>query len=123
MNMRDVLDISKALADGSRLRILMSLTGGELCVCQIVELLELAPSTVSKHMYILRQAGLVEGRKEGRWMYYRLADRKAAKPARDALTWARRHLAETPEIRRDREKLQKILSVDREELCKRQNRS
>ena len=121
--MRDVLDISKALADGSRLRILMSLTGGELCVCQIVELLDLAPSTVSKHMYILRQAGLVEGRKEGRWMYYRLADRKAAKPARDALTWARRHLAETPEIRRDREKLQKILSVDREELCKRQNRS
>ncbi|MBN2132835.1 MAG: winged helix-turn-helix transcriptional regulator [Sedimentisphaerales bacterium] len=121
--MRGVLDISKALADGSRLRILMSLTDGELCVCQIVELLGLAPSTVSKHMYILRQAGLVEGRKEGRWMYYRLADRKAAKPARDALTWVRRNLADTAEIRRDRKKLQRIVCVDREELCKKQNRS
>ncbi|HSW02527.1 MAG TPA: metalloregulator ArsR/SmtB family transcription factor [Sedimentisphaerales bacterium] len=67
--MRDVLDLTKAMADGNRLRVLMALTGGELCVCQIVELLQLAPSTVSKHMSILRQAGLVEGRKDGRWMY------------------------------------------------------
>jgi DNA-binding transcriptional ArsR family regulator len=48
------------------------LTSGELCVCQVTEVLQLAPSTVSKHMSILRQAGLVEARKEGRWIYYRL---------------------------------------------------
>jgi len=52
----------------------MMLSGGELCACQIIEMLGLAPSTVSKHMSILRQAGLVETRKEGRWIYYRLAE-------------------------------------------------
>ncbi len=67
--MREVLDVTKALADGNRLRVLMALGGGELCVCQIVELLQLAPSIISKHMAILRQARLVESRKEGRWMY------------------------------------------------------
>ncbi len=121
--MNEILDITKALADGSRLRILMALTAGELCVCQIIELLGLAPSTVSKHMSILRQAHLVEARKEGRWMYYRLADRHADKAVREALTWLRRNLAETREIVRDSKTLHKILSVNRETLCKKQNRS
>ena len=121
--MHEVLDIAKALADGNRLRALMALTGGELCVCQIIELLGLAPSTVSKHMSILRQARLVEARKEGRWMYYRLAGRQASGQVREALAWLRRNLAETPEITRDSKKLQKILNIDREALCKKQNRS
>ena len=72
--MRDLMAVTKALADESRVRILLALEAGELCVCQIVELLQLAPSTVSKHMSILKQARLLESRKEGRWMFYRLAD-------------------------------------------------
>ena len=71
--MLETLNITKALSDENRIRALMMLTGGELCVCQIIEMLGLAPSTVSKHMSILRQAGLVETRKEGRWIYYRLS--------------------------------------------------
>ena len=71
--MRDFMAISKALADEQRVRVLLALQRGELCVCQVVELLGLATSTVSKHMSILKQARLVESRKEGRWMYYRLA--------------------------------------------------
>jgi ArsR family transcriptional regulator len=50
----------------------MALRSGELCVCQLIKLLKLAPSTVSKHMSILKQAGLVESRKDSRWVYYRL---------------------------------------------------
>jgi DNA-binding transcriptional ArsR family regulator len=123
MYMRDILDVTKALADGSRLRVLMALGGGELCVCQIVELLQLAPSTVSKHMSILRQARLVESRKEGRWMYYRLPDRDAAKAVRDAVAWVRRYLAESPQIVRDGKELKKILSMDPEEICRRQCRN
>jgi ArsR family transcriptional regulator, arsenate/arsenite/antimonite-responsive transcriptional repressor len=119
--MRDVLDITKALADGNRLRVLMALAGGELCVCQIVELLQLAPSTVSKHMSILRQARLVEGRKDGRWMYYRLPDQEASKTVRETVTWVHRNLAESPQIAQDAEKLKRILAVDPEELCKKQN--
>jgi DNA-binding transcriptional ArsR family regulator len=121
--MRDVLDITKALADGNRLRVLMALGGGELCVCQIVELLQLAPSTVSKHMSILRQARLVEGRKDGRWMYYRLPGRDAPKAVKDAIAWIRRRLAESPQIVRDGKELTRILSMDPEELCKGQCKS
>ena len=116
--MRDVLGITKALADASRLRVLMALTGGELCVCQIVELLGLATSTVSKHMSILRQARLVDSRKEGRWMYYRLPGRGATKPVREVLAWVRRSLAESPQAVQDKRKLEKILAMDPEELCK-----
>ncbi len=121
--MNEVLDIAKALGDGNRLRALMALTGGELCVCQIIEMLELAPSTVSKHMAILRQAGLVETRKDGRWMYYRLASRGASRAVREALAWTRRNLGETSQIARDQKTLQSILQINREDLCKRQNRS
>ena len=121
--MNDVLDIMKALADGSRLRALMALAEGELCVCQIIELLGLAPSTVSKHMSILRQARLVEARKEGRWMHYRLAKRSQSKAVKDALTWVCRNLAETDQVRKDVAKLKRILKTDREELCRKQARS
>ena len=121
--MHTILNITKALADGNRLRILMALQGGELCVCQVIALLGLAPSTVSKHMYILRQAGLVEARKDGRWMYYRLAGSDAEKPIQEALSWAHRHLARTPEMVADGKKLKRILKTDREILCKKQNRS
>src|SRR5512136_842487 len=84
--MRELLAITNALADGSRVRALLALTHGQLCVCQIVELLQLAPSTVSKHLSILRQADLVESRKEGRWMFYALP-RSPEPLVRRALGW------------------------------------
>ena len=56
---RTVLRVTKALSDGQRIRIMMLLRGGELCVCRIVEVLALAPSTVSKHLSILSEADLV----------------------------------------------------------------
>ena len=68
--MRDFMAIVKALADENRVRALMALRERELCVCEIIELLGLAPSTVSKHLSILYQAGLLESRKDGRWVYY-----------------------------------------------------
>lgn len=119
--MHEVLKITKALADGSRLRVLLALRASELCVCQIVELLELAPSTVSKHMSILRQARLVQDRKEGRWVYYRLPGRDAPSAVKEAIAWVRRSLARSPQTRRDGQRLQEILAMDPGEICKRQN--
>lgn len=121
--MNSILNITKAMADSNRLRMLMALSGGELCVCQIIELLALAPSTVSKHLSVLHQAKLVEARKEGRWMYYRLPGRGMPEAVREALAWVKRNLADTPETVQDSEKLAEILSIDRETLCKRQHRS
>jgi ArsR family transcriptional regulator, arsenate/arsenite/antimonite-responsive transcriptional repressor len=72
--MFDIMSLIKALADETRVRLLAALEGRELCVCQLIELVDLAPSTVSKHLSILRSARLIEGRKDGRWMHYRLAN-------------------------------------------------
>ncbi len=121
--MHDVVNMTKALADANRLRMVMALGRGELCVCQLIEMLGLAPSTVSKHLSILHQAGLVEARKEGRWMYYQLGGRGASKAAKEALVWVQRNLSESLQIVQDAKKLDKILRMNRETLCKRQNRN
>lgn len=77
--------LAGALSDGTRLRLLAALRGGERCVCELTDLVGLAPSTVSKHLSLLRAAGLVEMRKQGRWAYYRLAGREAGSPERRLL--------------------------------------
>ncbi len=72
--MKNATRLFGALSDEHRLRMLLALRHGELCVCQLIELMGLSPSTVSKHLSILRDAGLLDSRKEGRWVYYRMAD-------------------------------------------------
>lgn len=72
--MKKTAQIFKALADETRLRILALLTDGELCVCDLMAILDLPQSTVSRHLAYLRNAGWVEDRRQGVWMYYRLAD-------------------------------------------------
>lgn len=120
--MRNLMAVLKALADENRVRVLMVLGPRELCVCQIVELLQLAPSTVSKHMSILKQAGLVGSRKEGRWMYYRAAGEDAPVEAREIASTVARLLPLDRQCRDDAKRLRQILKMDRDELCRRQNR-
>lgn len=119
--MNAFLNLTRALSDENRLRALLALEGRELCVCQIIELLELAPSTVSKHMSILKQAGLVQGQKRGRWMYYRQPDKKAPTEARQALEFVRACLLHSTQIRQDRRRLSAILKLDRNEICRKQS--
>ena len=121
--MNEIINITKALADENRIRALLALRKNELCVCQIIEFLGLAPSTVSKHMSILKHAGLVESRKEGRWMYYSLAVRNASAPVRDALRWLHRHLDEDRISAADRKKLRKVYKANPEDLCRIQRAS
>ncbi len=117
---RVVLSIAKALADMNRLRALWALHKQELCLCQLVELLGLAPSTVSKHMSVLLQARLVDSRKEGRWVFYRLGDDDAPSEAREAIAWVERALSNTRRIQGDKRRLKAILKIGRGELCRRQ---
>lgn len=118
--MREFMNITKAVADGNRVRALLALRKGELCVCQITELFGLAPSTVSKHLSILFQAGLVESRKDGRWIYYQLPGKDAPVVVREALDWIKKSLAENPRVLEDTKELKRILRQDPAELCKRQ---
>lgn len=115
--MRDFMNITKALGDENRIRILMALRDQELCVCQIIALLDLAPSTVSKHLSILHQARLLEKTKKGRWIYYRLCDTNTCPACCDALFWLKNALKHDPTILADEEKLQLILAMNPEELC------
>ena len=112
--MFDFLTICRALGDENRLRILLALRERELCVCQITAFLDLAPSTTSKHLSILRQARLIESSKHGRWVYYRLAGERAPKAARDAVAWAAAALADAPAIMIDEKRILRILRAEAE---------
>jgi DNA-binding transcriptional ArsR family regulator len=114
--MRKFMTVTKALADMNRVRTLMFLRHGELCLCQIIEILGLAPSTVSKHMTILQQADLVEARKEGRWMYYRLPQ-KPSQLIRNTLKWLENVLHNDANILADDKKIKALRKVPKEELC------
>ena len=115
--MRHFVQITRAISDENRVRILLFLTCSELCLCQIIELLKLSPSTVSKHMSILIQAGLVDIRKEGRWHYYRLPE--TPEPAVSATyDFLRKSNPKTPNLERDRRLLKEVLEADKEKFCR-----
>ena len=120
--MREFMAVTKALADPNRVRILLALRRGELCVCQITELFGLASYTMSKHLSILHQAGLIRSRKTERWVYYRLPDRSVPAVVRAALAWVRQSLAKTEVVRDDARRLDKILQTDLKIICRRQGR-
>jgi ArsR family transcriptional regulator len=118
--MRELLAITKALSDENRLRAIGLLRKRELCLCQIIEVLGLAPSTVSKHMSILHQARLVKSRKEGRWAYFRLAEEDAPAEARQALEIVLASLARDQQGKADQLRLKAVLKLEPEELCRQQ---
>lgn len=116
--MKSITAIASALSDESRVRILAYLGGGELCLCQVIQMLGLAPSTVSKHMAILAAAGLVEMRKEGRWRYYRLAGRGASAPARGALRWLAEGLRDDPGIQGESRRVEGVRAQEVEKVSR-----
>ncbi len=72
--MKDLTGIFKALSDETRLRIVKLLDRGELCVCDIFTALDMSQPKVSFHLNVLKEAGLIGDRKQGRWIHYRLDD-------------------------------------------------
>lgn len=112
--MRTVSETFKALSDPNRLRIVMMLKTKPLCVCEISAILELANSTVSKHLSILRQAGFIVDEKSGRWVNYRLATEEESPLAHQLLDQVAGSLAASKEIQADQLALQ---SVNRVTIC------
>lgn len=109
--------VAKAIADRNRVRILKMLESGPLCVCRITMALDLAPATVSKHLSILKSAGMILSDKRGRWAYYRLADRKVNPYAPAVLAVVGAALAEDPVILADRRALDRLAAIPAERLC------
>jgi DNA-binding transcriptional ArsR family regulator len=111
----ELVEVYKALAHPARLRILAMLRGGELCVCQITAVLDLATSTVSAHLSDLRRAGLVAERKDGRWVAYRLTEGAAQGPLMEQLG---SYLEKDANARADAELLRALRKVPLEQLCR-----
>jgi ArsR family transcriptional regulator len=109
------VDVLKALAHPVRLRLIAMMRGGELCVCQMTAVLELAASTVSAHLADLKRAGLVEERKDGRWVFHRLAQDEAATSHLEPV-W--RSIARDPQVESDARVLRELRKVSVEDLCR-----
>ncbi len=115
--MFDFMNTARAITDENRVRILMALRGRALCVCQVTAFLDLAPSTTSKHLSVLRQARLIEGRKRGKWVYYSLADQDGSPAlARKTLAWVMESLQDSPSIIEDEKRIQRILARE-QKIC------
>jgi ArsR family transcriptional regulator, arsenate/arsenite/antimonite-responsive transcriptional repressor len=115
-DVREILSITKALSDESRLRALITVKDGELCLCQIIQVLGLSPATVSKHMHTLEQAGLVDRTRKGKWRYYGLATESGSRAVKRALEWVLDAARQDPKLNEDARKIRKVRRQDPEEL-------
>ena len=70
--MTELVAVAKAFADPNRIRIISALRNGELCVCELSDALGVTQSTLSTHLQVIREAELVQTRKQGKWVYYRI---------------------------------------------------
>lgn len=111
--MDKAVKLFKALSDQTRLRILKMLEHRPLCVCEIQFVLKGSQPNVSHHLKTLSEAGLLESKKDGLWVAYRLAEKPESPLHAAAMAVVRKSLAADPEIRKDRDV---VKSVDRLEL-------
>jgi ArsR family transcriptional regulator len=116
--MKELVNFGKAFADSNRVRVLSALREGELCVCELADALELTQSTLSTHLQVLRESGLVQSRRQGKWMYYTMAP-EFAKFAEGVFRFFEEDLEGDAQIKSDEKRLAKRLS-EREngECCK-----
>ncbi len=114
--MKAFIKVTKALSDGSRVKIVKMLQHRSMCVCEIQVALQLAQPTVSKHLKILEEAGLVTYSKNGLWVNYSLADGKRNPYAATLLGNLKHWLESDPEVIGLTKRLP---GIDREQICKR----
>lgn len=111
---RETVNVFKALSDPNRIRIIKMLESRELCVCEVREVLDLSTSTVSKHLSILRDAGLVIDSKDGKWVNFRLNRNSEKSFVRSQLELVIESFSDDEQVASDRRKLAK---VDRNVIC------
>ncbi len=116
--LRDFILQAKAVSDETRVRILKLLEGRELCVCQLMDILRMGQSTVSKHLGILKTAGLVECRRDGTWTFYRLPDKLINTYNLDFLKLLSSCLVGDALILEDKKRLKESVRQDIKVLCK-----
>ncbi|MBN1624977.1 MAG: winged helix-turn-helix transcriptional regulator [Deltaproteobacteria bacterium] len=114
--MKDFIKVMKSLSDPNRIKILKMLQQRKLCVCELQSALKVAQPTVSKHLKMLEDAGLVTSEKDGLWVNYRLAEGDKNPYAASMLGNLRHWIDDYREIR---DLVEKLPSIRREDICKR----
>src|SRR5512136_1482904 len=84
-SMKKIANILKALSDDTRLRVIKLLQERELCVCELMQVLDMSQPRISRHMSVLKNAGLVDDRREGKWVYYLLKNETQVKEVKTLL--------------------------------------
>lgn len=117
--MEKTLALLKAISDKNRLRILsILLVHEELCACQIIEVLQVAGATASRHLSQMVHSGVLQNRKQGRWVYFRLnRDDSYLAPL---FKWIKREVENSIQVTQDLEALDKILCIPCENLSRKQ---
>ena len=115
--MRSLVDLFKALSDETRLRILNLLRGGELCVCEVMDVLQMPQPRISHQLRILKGAGLVVDRREGKWVIYALETSGEDDPASSVLQILQDQMLRGV-FERDRARLQETLAKGLRASCK-----
>ena len=113
--MKEYLKVTKALSDGNRVKILKMLQHKTMCVCEMREALQLAQPTVSNHLKILEDAGLVSSSKDGLWVNYHLTNSEENPYATNALKNLRQCLENDPEIQK---LVAQLPLIRREDICR-----
>jgi ArsR family transcriptional regulator, arsenate/arsenite/antimonite-responsive transcriptional repressor len=114
--MRDFTKVMKALSDPNRVKILKRLQHKIMCVCEIQAALEIAQPTVSNHLKVLEEAGLVGSKKDGLWVNYSLGDGSESPYAATMLGNLRHWLRDDPEVVPI---VERLASIRREDVCRR----
>src|SRR5512134_399007 len=119
MGLRQYEDVMKAASDPTRVRILKILESGEICVCQVIAVIALGQSTISKHLFLLRAAGLIKDRRDRKWIHYSL-DGKSGNPyAGPAIRNLRKWLNDDPLVLKDRERAAMAREIGPVAICER----
>jgi DNA-binding transcriptional ArsR family regulator len=119
MSLQNYERVMKSVADPTRVRILKLLEGGEMCVCQVIAILEFSQSTISKHLFLLKMAGLVKERREGKWMHYSLDGSAGSPYARKMLQTLKGWLNDDPAFEKDRKREAIAREMGPMEICER----
>jgi ArsR family transcriptional regulator len=108
--MEDVIKVLKALCDETRLRMLMLIEQEELCVCEVMQILGMRQSRVSRHLNILRDAGLAKARRQGTWMFYHSAANESSDHHAQVVDVLKKWMENDETVRRDLARLKECIA-------------
>ncbi len=110
--MKEAIKVFKALADRNRLRIVKALMVRPLCVCELQKILNISQPSVSHHLKILSEAGIIEYERDGQWMVYNLVESPDSKPLFDIVSSLREWFENDETIKKDRYIIEKLNKID-----------